>query len=108
MAKPSDRGRTWAQLYYREGLLAKSNDGGPGEIPNDPLGYLVAAHIGYEKDSREKKIADRSQLISFSSKIESAGYFEDRTRRKNLVRCPIEVATHFIWRLTLPELLPTI
>jgi hypothetical protein len=94
------RGRTFAEHYITEGLLAKSVDGGRSQHLNRALPVLVATHIGYRlADADEKYAAYHSPLISFSKDPTSAWHFLDRTSKKTFIPCAFDDATHFMWRL---------
>lgn len=95
------RGRTFAEYYVTEGLLAKSADGGRSSDLNRPLEQLVAVHVGHRNTNpRETYAADHSPLISFSTEATAAWYFLDRTEKKSFKPCRFDEATHFMWKLT--------
>lgn len=94
------RGRTFAEHYVTEGLLAKSADKGLSRHLNRPLPVLVATHVGYRlTNDDEKYAAYHSPLISFSTDPVSAWHFLDRTSKKKFAPCELENATHFMWKL---------
>lgn len=94
------RGRTFAEHYITEGLLAKSADGGLSRHLNRPLPALVATHIGYRLTNEDEKYAAyHSPLISFSTEPASAWHFLDRTSKKEFAPCELDEATHFMWQL---------
>lgn len=103
---PLEKGRTWAEFYKTEGLMAKFNSGGSSRIWDHSLSYLVASHVGYERHSNPKEvtpeqlISNKSPFISFSTTIENAGYFMDRSEKAKLVESSLDEATHFIWDLS--------
>ncbi|MFP2895917.1 hypothetical protein [Corallococcus sp. 4LFB] len=100
-AKGPQRGRTFADYYVTEGLLAKSTDGGLSRHLQQPLEQLVAVHVGYGNENKEEQYAAyHSPLISFSTDATAAWHFLDRTAKKSFEACPIDDATHFMWRLT--------
>ena len=101
------RGRSFAEHYYRDGLIAKSADHGLGSDLQQPLSYLVAAHIGGEAGTREERMSKHSPMLSFSSRLEDALHYRASGQKKEFEPCPIEQATHFIWQLTLPALSST-
>jgi hypothetical protein len=80
--------------------MAKFADGGPLIWEQLPLPYVVAAHVGYEKKTREEKISFRSPMLSFSEALDEAWYFTDRTERKKFEIVPFMDATHFAWKLS--------
>jgi hypothetical protein len=100
-----EKGRTWAEYYKTEGLMAKFNSGGSSSFWKKSLAYLVASHVGYKRHSDPKKvtpeqfISNKSPFISFSSDIDKAGYFMDRTEKAKLVQSELGEATHFQWSL---------
>lgn len=102
---PKHKGRTWAEFYKTDGLLAKINDGGAGWMESKSRPWLVAAHIGYEKAKEGEKATDEqfaayhSPLISFSTRPASAFAYMDRSGRSEFEECTIGEATHFIWKL---------
>lgn len=104
--KAADRGKTFADHFLTEGLMAKFADGGDPRWEQLPLPYLVAAHVGYlkcmegEKPSVEERISFRSPMLSFSETLEEAWYFTDRTEKKKFVVVPFAEATHFAWKLS--------
>jgi hypothetical protein len=94
------RGRTFAEHYITEGLLAKSADGGRSQHLNRALPVLVATHIGYRlADADEKYAAYHSPLMSFSKDPTSAWHFLDRTSKKIFASSAFDDATHFMWKL---------
>ena len=101
----TEKGRTWADYFKTEGLMAKFNSGGYSDFWKHPLAYLVASHVGYERHpdskrvTREQFISNKSPFISFSTNEDKAGYFMDRTEKAKLVRSDLDVATHFLWSL---------
>jgi hypothetical protein len=99
---PRHRGRTWAEYYRTEGLMAKFNQGGNGWMDQKSLAWLVAAHVGYcavQGASEEKYSAFHSPMISFSERPDAAFYFMDRTQRADFEPCELKEATHFLWKL---------
>lgn len=102
---PTEKGRTWADYYKTEGLMAKFNSGGHSDFWKHPLAYLVASHVGYERHPDPKKvtqeqfISNKSPFISFSTEENKAGYFMDRTEKAKLVKANLAEATHFLWSL---------
>lgn len=97
---PHHKGRTFADHFITEGVVAKFVDGGRPAMLDSTLRYLVAAHIGYAPESPEQAIARHSPLISFSSDVESALRFMDRTGRKVFQPCELWEASHFVWKLS--------
>lgn len=101
---PLHRGRTFAELYLSEGLMAKSADGALVKHLEMDSDYLIHAHIGYQQGtiddpSLEEWISKHSPFISFSTERSSAMYFVDRTKKKNLESCSFEQAEYFLWEL---------
>ena len=99
-ANAADKGRTFADHFLTNGLMAKFADGGNLAWFNLPLPYLVVAHIGYAKNTREEKISYRSPLLSFTRSLEEAWGFADRSGRKRFDIVPFADATHFAWKLS--------
>jgi hypothetical protein len=106
------KGRTFPDFYKTEGLMARSCQ---SNYPADlfkPLAFLVAAHIGYEAGGEiEARINAYSPFLSFAKERDHAWHFLDRTGKKEFEKCPLEQATHFLWRLdldldALPEVEP--
>lgn len=101
---PAEKGRTWAEHYKTEGLMAKYNSGGPGNLWNHDLAYLVASHVGYQRHpdpkqvTQEQYFSNKSPFISFSTDPDKAGYFMDRTERAKLIQADLADATHFLWK----------
>ncbi len=90
----------FAEHYIADGLIAKHADGGrSAEILNRPLAYLVSAHTGYDRNTDEEWLSRHSPFISFSTDVEAAWHFMDRTERRDLVPCELWEASHFMWRL---------
>lgn len=101
---PLHRGRTFAELYLSEGLMAKSADGAIGKHLALDTDYLIHTHIGYKQGtsddpSTEEWISKHSPFISFSTEKDSAMYFVDRTKKKNLESCAFENGEYFLWQL---------
>lgn len=100
-ADAKHRGRTFAEYYVTEGLLAKAADGGRSSDLNRPLEQLVAVHVGYRTtNDRETYAAYHSPLISFSTEPTAAWHFLDRTEKNSFEPCRFDEATHFMWKLT--------
>lgn len=106
-ADPVHRGRSFAEHYYREGLLAKSADGGLSSDLGQTLPYLVAAHIGCKPGTREERMSKHSPMISFSTRLDDALHYRNSDQTRTFEPCFIEQASHFIWQLTLPALSST-
>lgn len=101
---PLHRGRTFAEFYLSEGLMAKSADGALGKHLERDTDYLIHTHVGYkqgthDEPSEEEWISKHSPFISFSSEKSSAMYFADRTKKKKLGSCAFEDADYFLWTL---------
>lgn len=101
---PLHRGKTFAEFYLSEGLMAKSADGAIGKHLEMDTDYLINTHVGYKQGthnepSEEEWISKHSPFISFSEDKQSAMYFADRTKKKNLASCQFEEAEHFLWKL---------
>jgi hypothetical protein len=93
------RGRTFADLFITEGLIAKAADGGLSHHLNKPLEELVLVHVGYGNIQEQQYKAYHSPLISFTSMEDEAFSYMNR-RKKDLIECDLSDATHFIWRLS--------
>lgn len=102
-ADPLHRGRTFADYFITEGLMAKSADGGRGEDLSKPHEYIFLSHIGYLSNTPEQRISYHSPMLSFSSDIDSANYFKDRTEKKQFSNCELREATHFIWKILIKD-----
>lgn len=97
----NSRGRTFADHYATDGLLAKAADGGRSQDLNRSPEQLVAVHVGYRTNNQsESYAAYHSPLISFSSEESAAWHFLDRTAKKSFTDCRIDDATHFMWKLS--------
>lgn len=101
---PLHRGRTFAEKYLSEGLMAKSADGALVKHLELNTDFLISTHIGYkqgtlDEPSLEEWISKHSPFISFSSKVESAMHFVDRTHKKPLEKCEFKDAKYFLWEL---------
>ncbi len=96
------RGRTFADHYVTDGLVAKFADGGLSRFLDWPLHRQIAAHVGFPKKRHEQDVyfADHSPFISFARTEEAAWHFLDRSHAKRFVGCDIGLATHFMWRLS--------
>jgi hypothetical protein len=94
------RGRTFANHFCGNGLMAKFADGGSSWLlrGRDLLG-LTLAHVGYDLGTPEQELHDHSPLISFSVGVETAFRFSDRTQRKDLAPSNLDEASHFMWQL---------
>lgn len=105
-ANAADRGKTFADHFLTNGLMAKFADWGDLGWEHLPLPYLVAAHVGYlkskpkEKPTLEERISFRSPMLSFSQSLEEAWYFVDRTEKKKFEVVGFTDATHFVWKLS--------
>ncbi|MDD5267078.1 MAG: hypothetical protein PHO08_08110 [Methylococcales bacterium] len=95
------RGKTFAELFPANGLIAKFADGGHSSlIEGKNLIDLVIEHIGYELNQPEQLLSDHSPMLSFSEKIETAFRFcTKRSKKIKYVECPSKEASHFIWKL---------
>lgn len=95
------RGRTFAEYFCGNGLMAKFADGGySGLIEGKNLFDLVIAHIGYELNQPEQLLSDHSPMLSFSERIDTAVNFcTKRGKSKRYIECPSHEASHFIWEL---------
>lgn len=104
---PIQKGKTFAEYYKTNGLMSKFSTGGTDDIFSLGLPYIVASHIGYIKDPDPKKlntqtrVMNKSPLISFTSKSETAYYYQDRSQKAKLVEESIDEATHFVWSLNI-------
>ncbi len=102
---PRVRGKTWAEYYITEGLVAKFASSGSEDIWRRDLRYLVACHVGYKRGTDPKKVNfetyvyNKSPFISFSSRMKTAFAFMDRTQKSKFENCDIGDATHFVWSL---------
>ncbi|WP_234264551.1 hypothetical protein [Hydrogenophaga sp. NFH-34] len=105
--KAGDRGRTFAEYFVSNGLMAKFSDGGScALLDGKDLIDLVLAHVGYEQNGSEKALAYRSPMLSFSECESTALKFTTgRRKAENFNLCSFEDATHFVWMLQvdLPE-----
>lgn len=95
------RGRTFAERFPTEGLMAKFADQGRSVWAKLPLPMLVAHHIGYELGSEGADVSYHSPLLSFSPRREKAFEYSERRpgKRRRLIECPQHEATHFVWKL---------
>jgi len=103
------RGRTFAEFFCGNGLMAKYSQGGrPEMLAGKDLLQLVVEHVGYTPGTVSAELAYHSPMLSFTSSLERAFAFCERTEKKRLrlEGCPFEQATHFIWELDI-ELSPT-
>ncbi len=99
-ANAASRGRTFAEHYSTDGLMAKFGDGGRGAWLKWPLQLQVATHVGYrQSEDGEVAFAYRSPFISFSDDRKAAWHFLDRTGEKTFTDCALADATHFMWRM---------
>ena len=99
LADEKHRGRTFADHFATNGLMAKFCEGGLLSWFQEPLPYLVAAHVGYAKESREDGISRHSPFLSFSTREQDAFRYMDRRERSDLEACSFADATYFVWRL---------
>ena len=94
------RGKTFAQYFCGDGLMAKFSVGGSDLLLDGrSLLDLVLAHVGYEVATSEQELADRSPLMSFSECSNAASRFSNR-RGSDLEACDFGEASHFIWQFT--------
>lgn len=94
------RGRTFADHFCGNGLMAKFADGGISRLlERKDLVDLVLAHVGYDVGRPEQELADHSPLISFSEDKRTAFGFVDRTHSLDLEECLFDDATHFMWQI---------
>lgn len=97
-----DRGRTFADHFCGTGLVAKFADNGTSTLlRGKQLLDMILSHVGYERHTPEESFSYRSPFLSFTSKIDEAFNFAERTRKKKLVKCPLEDASYFIWELAI-------
>jgi hypothetical protein len=103
-AIPKDhRGRTYAEFFLGNGLMARHADQGRRvDMRGRDFTDLVLEHIGYDRGEEEMRRALHSPLISFSESREASMGFANRSM-KDLDACDIEDASHFLWRFE-PEL----
>ena len=96
----ANRGRTFANHFCGNGLLARFADGGSSSLLEDKelLDYVLA-HVSYERKTPE--FARHSPLISFSKSRDTAFKFTNR-RQRELEECTFDLATHFLWRFNFP------
>ena len=100
VASGRDRGRTFADHFCGNGLMAKFGDRGMSTLlQGKDLLDIVLNHVGYDVSHHEEALADHSPLISFSKDPETAFNFSERTGKKDLEECFLEEATHFMWEL---------
>lgn len=105
-ADRKSRGRTFAQYFCGNGLMAKFADGGHSYlVSGKELRQLVEEHIGYVVGAASEELSLHSPLLSFSESRERAFAFLERRekKRQNLVECNFEDATHFLWDLAALE-----
>jgi hypothetical protein len=92
------RGRTFAQHFCGNGLMARFGDGGRSrDLTRRDLLQVVLEHVGYDRGQEETYRADHSPLLSFSTSPDTGMRFANR-RLKALEQCHFEKATCFIWR----------
>lgn len=97
----------YVKQFYTEGLLAKAffNDGEKdfSRLLNnfeENLRYLVTAHIGYQNETKEHEFSKKySPFLSFSTDVEKAIDYMDRSDRKKFKGCDIWECTHFMFEL---------
>jgi len=95
-----DRGRSFADHFCGTGLVAKFADRGANALLRDKLLLdMILSHVGYERHTQEECFSSRSPFLSFTSKIDKAFDFAERTHKKKLVICPLEDASYFLWEL---------
>lgn len=104
------RPETFARYFVGCGLMAKAADGGNPNVFKRclHLSELIVAHVGYETGSAEQAFAKKSWFMSFTEESALAFAFADRTLKKSLQPCPLEDASHFVWRLDAPLDIPGI
>ncbi len=90
----TNRGQTFADQFLTTGLVAKFANGGDPKWERLSLPYLVAAHVGYEKKTKEEKVSFYIPMLSFSESLDAAWYFADRTMKKKFEVVPFAQATH--------------
>lgn len=96
------RGRTFADHFIGNGLMAKFADGGTSELLlGKSLLQLVLEHVGYESGTPAERLSDHSPFISFSMSEACAFAFSERKEKKRLrlQPCHLDEATHFVWEL---------
>jgi hypothetical protein len=97
------RGRTYAELFLGNGVMAKFGDCGRSvDLKGREFVDLIIEHVGYDYGEEETRRAFHSPLISFSKSRDAAIGFANR-RMRDLEPCSIEDASHFLWRFE-PEL----
>lgn len=94
------RGRTFANYFCSNGLMAKFADGGHSDVlRNKSLAELIASHVGYLNNTAEQAFSFRSPFISFTTDKELAFNYSDRHRRiEKLEPCTLDSATYFLWQ----------
>lgn len=92
------RGRTFAEHFCGNGLMAKHADlGNPRDLEGRGLVDLVLEHVGVDRGEEETYRTDHSPLLSFSTDRDTAIRFANR-KAKDLETCLFEDATCFLWR----------
>lgn len=95
-----DRGRTFADHFCGNGLMAKFADGGTSTLlQGKRLLDMILSHVGYERGQPEQAFSYHSPFLSFTRDLEAALNFSERTRKKELEECPLEDASYFVWEL---------
>jgi hypothetical protein len=96
----NERGRTFADHFCGNGLMAKFADGGSSRLLHGKdLLDMILSHVGYEHDQPEKLFSYRSPFLSFTQDSGAAFGFAKRTGKKDLEECLLEDASHFVWEL---------
>lgn len=102
------RGRTFAEYFCGNGLMAKFADGGfSGLVRGKGTRQIAEEHIGYVASEISERVALHSPMLSFSASRDRAFAYLERNKKRQLrlVECQFEDATHFLWELDidLPE-----
>lgn len=111
-SKERTRGKTYAEHFCGNGLMAKFADGGTSElIKNRSLLDYILSHVGYEQERSDKLFSYYSPMISFSADEDIAtGYFKARAgKKKQFVPCEFYEANHFVFEFNFDaDPIPTI
>lgn len=103
-AEETARGRTFANHFCGNGLMAKFADDGSGQLlGGKDLLQLVLEHVGYDNGTSAQELSYHSPLLSFTDETDKAFVFCERNEKKRLrlKPCALDEATHFVWRLEL-------
>lgn len=76
-----------------------ADDGSRTLLRGKELLDMILSHVGYERSQPEERFSYRSPFLSFTLDSTAAFDFAERTGKKDIEECPLDVASYFVWEL---------